>query len=456
MLPPDDPTLFYGRQDAQAFLRQNLVGADNQHLIIVLGRSGIGKTALLHHVAYIVDERYHPVYIDLVGSPHASIPQVITTIATAIVTHMESVGASTYRIPDFPEPIETDNAWLRWFKDDFLDVAVTAIRRDNFLLLLLDDLHLFFQATDNNSLSEDFITYLGSLLTSYDRLDIVGGVDIRFEHQLMQHPPTQNINLHWRLETLNDDAVHQLITEPIQGTYTLTPDALDRIKFLCGGHPFLLHSVCRLVYRFHEERNVTTINADMLEYIYEPALIETSDTMQAFWDGASQQMVLVLRALLENDPHVPSSIQALLAWSQDHGFGLNQTQLVARLREIEYETLVRTNEAGEYYFCSGLEADWLANQITELPNLTPNRFPNTSNRIGLIAIGVAVVVIVIGFLIFQSASDTEPTQDALPTTTLEVNIDATRQAEQASPTPLPPPVTVTPPPVEVPSWLSAP
>ena len=45
--PPDDPTLFYGRQNAIAFLRQHFVGADNHAILVILGRIGMGKTSLL-------------------------------------------------------------------------------------------------------------------------------------------------------------------------------------------------------------------------------------------------------------------------------------------------------------------------------------------------------------------------------------------------------------------------
>ncbi|NJL92627.1 MAG: hypothetical protein HC915_02315 [Anaerolineae bacterium] len=43
LAPPDDPTLFFGRREALAFLRQHLVGAHNTHAMLIFGRLGMAK-----------------------------------------------------------------------------------------------------------------------------------------------------------------------------------------------------------------------------------------------------------------------------------------------------------------------------------------------------------------------------------------------------------------------------
>jgi energy-coupling factor transporter ATP-binding protein EcfA2 len=428
-LPPDDPTLFYGRQDAAAFLRQRLVGAHNRNIILILGRLGMGKTALLHHVDYIVDERYATVYLNVAEINLQSGSAFILSMVTAIVARMEIIGASTYRVPSPPDSAD-EMTLRRWFVDDFLDVVLTAIRRDRFLLVMLDDFQAMLNAIDMGTLPPDFMEYLGSLLDQHERLDILAAIDVDDENRLMRYPLTSNVHFHYRLQHLDPEAARQLITEPVTGAIQYSEDAVQRILALCGGYPFLLHSICRLLYRLWES-SPQIITAATLDYIYTPALEETGEILRDWWGKTTPNMQAAIRALLDF-PQQPVSQDSLRQWLTKSRTRLNETQLFSTLRALEYSTLVKATEDGSYFFSTGLEADWLRVNLQELEaQHRASRLPNRTHIMGIL--GVLATLLLIGILlasgILRGSDETEPLKDAPPTSTFGLDINATRQAE---------------------------
>ena len=396
--PPDDPTLFYGRQQAAAFLRQHLVGAHNRELIVISGRIGMGKTALLNQVAYFVDERYISLHFQLTSASVQDTASLLINLAEAIVACMEAVGASTYRLPPIPEPGLEDVDLRHWFVHDFLDVALTAIRRDRFLLLLLDDLQVLFKAMDDGQITGEFIDYLGELLDQHDRLDIVAAIDGAYEKRLLNYARTGNINLHYRLQPFDEAAARQLIIEPVENVYQYTDETIAKILSLCGGYPFLLHSVCRLIYRYRENSpGVRFITPDMIDAVYTAVLEETGEVMEDFWQQATPNMKHVLHLLLEfrhQNPDSPVPLATLK--SAARRVKLNETQLLSALRQLEYEYIVTASMDGDYAFSTGLEADWFAAGQTEADTDSKTGTPD----IARIAAGIAVIaaVIVMGLL----------------------------------------------------------
>src|SRR5688572_31057612 len=115
LTPPDNPIHFYGREDAIAFIRQHLVGANNQAAMLVMGRQGMGKTSLLQHTPFIVDERYKPVYVELSPQDMPTLASLIIHLYEVIRSRMETIGASTYRIPELPPSNTALDDLLNWF-----------------------------------------------------------------------------------------------------------------------------------------------------------------------------------------------------------------------------------------------------------------------------------------------------------------------------------------------------
>lgn len=420
--PPDDPTLFFGRQEAIAFLRRWLVGGHNHEAIVLLGRIGMGKTALLHQVAYIVDERYIPVYIPLTELHPIDELALIRQTASLILSRLEAINVDTYRIPAFPTEEATLAHWQHWFAEEFLAVATTAIRRDRFLLLLFDDWHLIYEAIDGGVASDNAMGYWGSLLAQYDRLDMILAVDIADEQRALADSFSANIQQHFRLVALDVPTTLQLMIEPLQGAFEYTPQALARLHGLCGGYPFLIHSLCRLIYRHHQQNAyVTHIAPEFIEVLYPAALQETNQVMDSFWENSTPNMQAVMRVLLAS-PHRQLTLEEL----QTHLVSLNPTQIVATLRRLDYWGVIQNQSDNMYGFSSGLEADWLSEKIAELDRVEASTRPfKPSPWVGLLIV-IAGLVLLGGILatgILQDSDDESPI--APPSATFEQQLDVT-------------------------------
>jgi ABC-type arginine transport system ATPase subunit len=61
--PTENPTCFFGREEAFAFFRQNLVGTPHDHALVLTGRRGLGKSSLLRQLA--LDDRYRICIVNL-------------------------------------------------------------------------------------------------------------------------------------------------------------------------------------------------------------------------------------------------------------------------------------------------------------------------------------------------------------------------------------------------------
>lgn len=422
--PPDDPTLFFGREDAIAFLRQHLVGGNNTEILVILGRTGIGKTSLLQQIPYVIDERYQPIYIDVdsLDNTHS----YIASIVSRVLQRMELIGASTYRISEMPPEDTSDGDLFEWFASEFLDVVLNAIHRTRFLLLLFDDFQQIFNAIDDRRLAVGFVDLLEELLEKYDRLSMVAGLNVDDEDRALRHNPTANLNYYFRLQHLDENAARQLITEPVAFKYQATDEAITHILKLCGGYPFLLHSVCRLLYRHYRNNpNVPQIGENVVDLVYTAALEETGEVVREFWQHTTPAEKAVITGLLEfyqQNKDAAVSFDHLRQWLADTRTTMNGTQLASTLRSLEYDLLVKINAVGEYQFATQLEADWLLNNV-HLKNLREQKTRRSNRLIGLLAVAGVIIIIalVLASGIFDSEDSAPLDEDAPPTSTLQIN-----------------------------------
>jgi hypothetical protein len=434
--PTKDPTHFFGRQDALAFLQLQLVSTVNPKALVILGQRGIGKSSLLAQVPLQVDERYPTVTIDI---STLELDDPVGLVA-AIVDHtrntMEAIEASTYRLPPFPDPTDPQTNLLEWLASDYLEVVMKAIWQERHLVLMLDNAHLIFDAVESGAFPEDFIGYLAHLLALYPRLNLIVTLDIGYETRALQTPPFDDSKLHYRLMHLSRDKAMQIIQEPVKGQYEILPAAQERILELAGGHPFHLHSICRLLYRLHDERNLEHITPHEIEAIYPAALEQAEDIVKPLWESMQTAERLVLTALMDIRQHNPDETaippDAVQNWLRETDYVLNDIQLAATWRRLEYQGIVQTDVDGNYQFAAGIQADWLLRQ-GDFDQAGEDEKTETNIQIpwSIVAVtAIVLLVIVSGFLlgVFDGDDETDaPDERARPTATFEVDIESAEQ-----------------------------
>jgi len=456
----DGPVVFVGREDVFAFFRQHLVGAPLTHGLVLIGRAGLGKSALLHQLERQIDERYRPCLIRLSALDLSSEDRLLAALAEAIHTTLEDAGASTYRLPDWPPPEDESGApapELRaWFRDEYMDVVLAALRTRH-LVLALDNAYVLLDAIDRGTLPADLLDYLAGLLRSDSRLDMIVVLDQAVEDRALSIDLMNDPALHIRIAELGRDAAARLVTEPIEGICHYESGLAERILDLGGGHPFLLHSICRLLFRRSEERGhagpITNLD---LTAVYDAVVEQAGDVYGPLWERAPQNERLTLLALIDllEAGGEPASFETIYDRLTASGYAVNRTQLAAALRGLGYNGLA-VAQADTYALPARLIAEWVRATIGQPPTEEPSR-PRLRLRqatpLGGLAL-VLVVVIALGGAALGGLFGGEDAEDipatGAPTATLALNLEATRQAdfatqtEQARPTATPT-ITYTP------------
>lgn len=443
--PMTDPERFFGRDDVFAFFRQHLVGTPHHHALVLFGRFGLGQSSILYQLNHQLDDRYVTCIVGL-GQPEGeSEERFFAALMDEIRLALEEAEASTYRLPDWPPPDDDSGApapdLRAWFRDAYMDVALAALRTRH-LVLALDNAHVLLDATDRGT-SADLLDYLAELLRAYPRLDMVVALDQAYEDRALSIDLVNDPALHIRIAEMGRDAAARLVTEPIEGICHYESGLAERILDLGGGHPFLLHSICRLLFRRSEERGHTgPITALDLTAVSDAVLEQAGDVFGPLWERAAQNERLTLLALidlLEAGGAAPVTFEAIHERLTATGYAVNKTQLAAALRSLGYQGLIRS-EADTYSLSAGLAASWVKANAGPLQVTAPDRAAADRSRWLLLGL-VAAVAIIAGLGIaalagvFDADDDgTEPAQPAAPTATLSLNLEATRQADYATQT----------------------
>ncbi len=219
--PVLNPEWFVGREDVFAFFRQHFVGTAHDHALALIGRRGLGKSSVLHQLQ--LDEQYVPCIVSLGALELPSESVLIAALVEEIQQTLEQAGASTYRLPDWPE----EGDLRAWFQTEYLDVALSALRIRH-LLLMLDDAHLLLDAMDRGTLPDDTLRYLGEVLAAYDRLDLVLALDSAYETRILNIDLLNDPTLHIRLAELSPDEAERLVRAPAANVLHYEDGVMER------------------------------------------------------------------------------------------------------------------------------------------------------------------------------------------------------------------------------------
>lgn len=442
--PVENPDWFFGRQEAFAFFRQHLVGMPLDRALVLIGRRGLGKSALLRQLQRHIDESYRVCVIDLNLVDLRGEEGLFAALVDEIRATLEAAEVSTYRLPDWPPPDSEEASDRRaWFREVYLDIALSALRHRH-LVIALDDAHLLLDAIDKGALPADFTDYLAALQAAHERLDFVFALDISHEDRALTIPLLADPALHFRLSELAPEEAERIVREPVAALYSFDEGLVPRILALADGHPFLLTSICRLIFRRSEERHHagSIMELDLIA-VYPAALEQAGDILRPLWRDASQNERLTLTALARltgEDGGPPVAFDALHMAVNDLGYEVSKTQLASALRSLDYKGLVRMDASGRYAFPALLIPRWLyAN--TEIPApAAPDETARNWGRPALVVLGGIALVGIIGAAALSGVlsggrgDDTPAGAPGSPTATLSLNLEATRQAEFATQT----------------------
>jgi hypothetical protein len=261
--PVFEDDMFFGRRN----LVERILQTIHNNSLLIYGERRIGKTSIQHQVSKRLRElddpvyEFHPVYIDLQGTPESRFFQ---TIAEDIFNELAPVldgltptkdlsGAYSYR--DFVRDIHAILKTLRNRTSKTVKVVL--------LIDEVDELNEY-DPRINQKLRSLFMKSFAENLAA-----VVSGVEIKKRWE-REGSPWYNFFEEIKVPPLQQHDALELIKRPIRGIFKLERGAAEKIISITGGKPYLIQKLCiALVTRLHEQGR-RRITIDDVEAVYQP------------------------------------------------------------------------------------------------------------------------------------------------------------------------------------------
>jgi hypothetical protein len=412
---------FAGRQKAFEFLYQQLTDPAGTETNLIMGRHGIGKTALLKHFNRFFDETLVGVYIPLQDRGLAGEADWLKLLVDGPARALAERNYTLSRLPEF-DGAAAD--MRRWFSETYLPEMVGVIRRHRRLVFLLDNANVLLKAMDDGHLPDDSIQYLHSLVQSQFGPGVVLTLDTRYESDIARFSPLVQLEDVFRLANLSEDEAKWLLNEPAAERYRLTPEAVSAVYAATGGQPRALQQFGYQLFKLWESRpNHDPFTLDDVKQVTPTIYAQSEADLRAAWAESSRNERLALTAissLIYSDPLAAITPERIESWLIETDYPLDATAINAAIRGLEYREMIEHTPAG-VRLTAGLTQRWLLEnaRLTEAA-------PQGGTR-GLafrwLAVGVIAIVAILLVLTIRGG-DAPPTSSHAtlePTVTLVTN-----------------------------------
>ena len=255
--PVLEDDMFFGRRELVDRILQTI----HNNSLLIYGERRIGKTSIQHQIKKRLRDledpvyEFHPVYVDLQGTPETLFFQ---TIAEDVFLELTAELDGLQMTKD-----ESGDYSYRDFVGDIRAVLKTLDQRSNKkvrLVLLIDEVDELndYDPRINQKLRSLFMKSFAENLAA-----VVSGVEIKKRWE-KEGSPWYNFFEEIQVEPLNPRDARELIERPIQGMFKLDSGTTDRIISLTGGKPYLIQRLCiALVTRLHEQQRRRITIADV-------------------------------------------------------------------------------------------------------------------------------------------------------------------------------------------------
>ncbi|MBV9232108.1 MAG: ATP-binding protein, partial [Chloroflexi bacterium] len=339
--PTHDSSMFYGREQDIAFLRDNLTRTSAKTVIVLYGQRRSGKTTLLHHLVRttILDEHI-PVLIDMQRFAYQiSASKFFHNLAFHIYREMKKKGITL----DQPaaQDFESDPTFAF---DLFLDDVEDHLQGQR-VILLIDEFEVLEDLVLKKKLEPEVFGYIRSLMQHRPYLNFLLSGTHQIEQLIKGYWSVFfNIALHYRLGKLNKQAARDLITKPVAPALEYEPHAVQKIRHLTADQPYLIHLICRsLVDHCNEKRKgYVTIN-DVNVVLHE--VMQTGQFHFSWiWDNiqSEERLALSIIAHASKDERQRLSLIEIEEIYQQYHIPYKRERIVAILKSLIDADIIET------------------------------------------------------------------------------------------------------------------
>lgn len=290
--------MFVGRQDVFDFVRQHLVGAYQNNVIVLHGQRRTGKTSILYRLQEVLADTHLAVLVDMQGKAARGTADFLHALSDDIAYTLEGQGIAV----ELPARAEYEEAPEFAFRSRFLRGVVKALDRRN-LLLMFDEFEELQKRVDDGRLEPEIFSFLRNLMQHEPRLDFVFSGTHKLEELGAEYWSILfNIAAYKRITFLDAGEVQRLATEPV-AAYGLEYDrlAVERIIQVTAGHPYFAQVVCHEMVAYHNETERNYLTVTCVDHVLERIIERGEAHFKYIWAGATpdeQWLMLALTDLL--------------------------------------------------------------------------------------------------------------------------------------------------------------
>lgn len=293
-LKTDD--VFVGREDVFAFIRENLLGAHQNNVIILHGQRRTGKTSVLYRLGQVMSETHYGVLIDMQGKPARGEADFLHAVADDIAFTLEDAGIEL----EIPSREAFEAAPEFAFRSRFLRDLLPRLNGKN-LLLMFDEFEELQRRVENGRLQPEIFQFLRNLMQHETAVDFVFSGTHRLETLSATYWSVLfNIAAYKPITFLGPDEVRRLMTEPIaQYNIEYDPLAAERIIKVTAGHPYFTQLVLHELMVFHNETQRSYLTVSDVNQVLERILERGGAHFKYIWAESTPGERELLRTAAE-------------------------------------------------------------------------------------------------------------------------------------------------------------
>ncbi len=336
--PVTGQTMFYGREDVFAWVRDNLIGKHQDHILVLHGERRTGKTSVLYQMGRYLPPTYLPVLVDLQGLSMKGLANLTWELAYTLQRALR-------RDHGFDLPRLERDAFLAdpraQFEGTLLDIIEDQIG-DRHILLMFDEAQLLQEQVKGGALEAEVFAFLTRLMQDYSFLNFIFVSGAKLETMRREFADLFQTALYHEISFLDRDAAIRLIAEPVAHVLTYDAEALDRILTLTSGHPYYIQLLCHALFAHWQQSRARSITSAQID----PVLVEATETAVAnlkfAWDDSTPEEQIVLSAMGacaegEAQRFTRQQVEAVL---HEHQVPLDRGEITAALRSLAIRDII--------------------------------------------------------------------------------------------------------------------
>jgi hypothetical protein len=352
--------MFFGRQDVFAYIREHLLGAYQNNIIVLHGQRRTGKTSVLYRLPGVMAESHHCVLLDMQGIAVRNESELFYTLSDEIVYALEKAGLQA----PLPTREEYDAQPEFTFRSRFLR-GLYPILGDRHLLLMLDEFEELQRHVEEGHISPGIFPFLRTIMQHERPVDFIFSGTHKLEDLAAEYWSILfNIATYKQISFLERAEVERLIVEPVAPFgMEYDPSAVRHIYGVTAGHPFLTQLVCHEMVAYHNESERSYITVTDVDTVLERIAERGEAHFKYVWAGADGPERLTMLALAELLVHTDAATAAdVAALTQNRRQSLDADAALRALIRLESRDIVARTAPGSerFRFRVDLVRRWVA------------------------------------------------------------------------------------------------